>query len=136
MYVYRFIGKNNNVMYVGKTVNMNSRMKAHFTKGHLPIECYKAIAKIDYMKFKTEVDSLIAETYFINLYRPYYNKLNKTTHTGSATLVDIKPNFKLYRQLKPTSNFKGSKKMFKLVHGFIYMLFWGYIIYCLLKFIL
>lgn len=131
MYVYRFIDTKNRVLYVGKTVDMGRRMKAHFTKGHLPKECYNSVAKIDCMKFKTEVDSLIAETYFINLYKPPFNKQNKATHFGNSTLIDIKPNFKLYRQLKNTSSFRGTKKTLKFAYSVVYLIFWGFILYYL-----
>ena len=31
-YVYKFIDEKDNVLYVGKTVNMEQRMKNHFSK--------------------------------------------------------------------------------------------------------
>ena len=44
-YTYRFKDINNNVIYVGFTgQTMAERMNQHFTKGHLPAECYKSVA--------------------------------------------------------------------------------------------
>ena len=39
-YVYRFLDKDNEIIYVGKTYNLETRLKTHFgKKGHLPEEC-------------------------------------------------------------------------------------------------
>ena len=59
-YIYRFIDQDNNIIYVGKTSQaLDKRIGQHFTKGHLPKECYKSIARIEYQKYKTEADSLV-----------------------------------------------------------------------------
>lgn len=135
MYVYRFIDTNNEIIYVGKTVNIDRRMSEHFGgKGHLDVTCYKSTARIEYMKFDTEVDSLIAETYFINLYRPRYNKLNKTNKVSKTTLIDIEPNFKLYKEFKPAHTVsKGKSFAIGLV---LQVVFWACIFYTLFKFFL
>ena len=75
-YTYRFKDINNNVIYVGFTgQTMAERMNQHFTKGHLPKECYQSVAKIEYQKYKTESDALIMETYYITKYSPKYTKV-------------------------------------------------------------
>ena len=71
-YVYRFLDSKGNIIYIGKTVNMDNRMQSHFTKGHLPKECYNAVCRIEYQKHKTESDALIMETYYITKYSPKY----------------------------------------------------------------
>ncbi|WP_416389558.1 GIY-YIG nuclease family protein [Paeniclostridium hominis] len=38
-----FIYENNKIIYVGKTNNLDRRFKQHFTKGHLPEECYRSV---------------------------------------------------------------------------------------------
>ena len=41
-YVYRFLDSKGDIIYVGKTVNIDLRMQQHFgDKGHLSKECYK-----------------------------------------------------------------------------------------------
>ena len=48
-YCYRFKDINNNIIYVGKTVDINKRMAQHFGgKGHLDKDCYKSVAVIEY----------------------------------------------------------------------------------------
>ena len=97
-YVYRFIDIRGNVIYYGKTLDMQNRMKNHFTKGHLPKECYQSVAKIEYQKYKTESDALIMETYFITKYSPKYNKLGKSRDVPTITLDEKE--WKTYKVLK------------------------------------
>ena len=97
-YVYRFIDIRGNVIYYGKTLDIQNRMKNHFTKGHLPKECYQSVAKIEYQKYKTESDALIMETYFITKYSPKYNKLGKSRDVPTIKLNEKE--WKTYQVLK------------------------------------
>ena len=98
-YTYRFKDINNNVIYVGFTgQTMAERMNQHFTKGHLPAECYKSVASIEYMKWKTKSDAQVMEVYFINKYKPKFNKLNKKSDALTINLGEEK--WKVYQVLK------------------------------------
>lgn len=112
-YIYRFIDKNNKIIYVGKTNNLDKRYSQHFNKnGHLPKECYDSVWKMDYIKLDTELNALLLETYYINAYRPKYNKLNKTyrpTSTQNVNLKEIKDNWKTYRVVHGSLEPKHSK---------------------------
>ena len=100
-YTYRFKDINNNVIYVGFTgQTMSERMNQHFTKGHLPAECYKSVASIEYMKWKTKSDAQVMEVYFINKYKPKFNKLNKKSDALTINLGEEK--WKVYQVLKQT----------------------------------
>ena len=98
-YVYRFLDGKGNIIYIGKTVNMDNRMQSHFTKGHLPKECYRTVAKIEYQKYKTESDSLIMETYYITKYSPKYNKLQQSRDL--PTIQFDEGIWRTYKQFKP-----------------------------------
>mgnify|MGYP004684836017 FL=1 len=98
-YTYRFIDRYGNVIYIGKTVNMDLRMQSHFNKGHLPKECYNAVCRIEYQKHKTESDALIMETYYITKYSPKYNKLGQSRDVPTITFDE--KNWKIYKELKP-----------------------------------
>ena len=101
-YTYRFKDINNNVIYVGFTgQTMAERMNQHFTKGHLPAECYKSVASIEYMKWKTKSDAQVMEVYFICKYKPRYNKLNKKSDQLTINLGEEK--WKVYQVLKQTN---------------------------------
>ena len=89
-YTYRFKDINNDVIYVGFTgQTMTERMNQHFTKGHLPAECYKSVASIEYMKWKTKSDAQVMEVYFINKYKPRYNKFPLSKHHFRFYIFDI-----------------------------------------------
>ena len=98
-YTYRFKDKYDNTIYIGYTgQKMSERMNQHFTKGHLPKECYKSVAKIEYIKWKTKSDAQVMETYFICKYKPKYNKQNK--RNDALTIQLEEKEWKTYQVLK------------------------------------
>ena len=98
-FVYRFLDKDNNVIYIGKTININLRMQQHFGgKGHLSDNCYHNVYKIEYQKYKTESDALIYETYYITKYSPKYNKLGQSRDKPTIQLDEKE--WKTYQVLK------------------------------------
>jgi excinuclease UvrABC nuclease subunit len=98
-YTYRFKDKYDNTIYVGYTgQTMAQRMNQHFTKGHLPKECYRSVCVIEYIKWKTKSDAQVMEVFFINKYKPKFNKLNKKTDELTIDLGE--ENWKVYQILK------------------------------------
>lgn len=76
-YLYRFLDENSKVLYVGKTNNLSSRIKSHFSaNGHLPIECLRLTARVEYLKLYSEFDMAVKEICYISGLRPPYNKRN------------------------------------------------------------
>lgn len=75
-YIYRFKNELDEIIYIGKTININKRIKKHFSYGHLPYECYDSVVKIEYMRCKHEAEMNIKEIYYINKYKPKYNDLD------------------------------------------------------------
>ena len=120
-YVYRFIDGKGNIIYVGKTVNINNRMQQHFSNGHLAKECYNTVAKIEYQKYKTESDSLIMETYYITKYSPKYNKLQQSRDL--PTIEFNEGSWRTYKQFKPiqVKPYKPSK-LLKFALASIYLI--------------
>lgn len=78
-YVYRFIGMNNQILYIGKTINLNLRMKNHFSsKSHLAhTDLYSKVQRIEYITCKSEYEALQKELMYINYYKPRYNSASK-----------------------------------------------------------
>ena len=98
-YTYRFKDIYDNTIYIGYTgQKMSERMNQHFTKGHLPKECYKSVAKIEYIKWKTKSDAQVMEVYFINKYKPKFNKQDKRSDTLTIQLEEKE--WKTYQVLK------------------------------------
>lgn len=81
-YVYRFLNKKNEVIYVGSTKQIIPRMQQHFSKkGHLPRSCYEETVQIQFMTCKEVNDMRMKEIYYIGLYRPKYNTLDNENVT-------------------------------------------------------
>ena len=98
-YTYRFKDIYDNTIYIGYTgQKMSERMNQHFTKGHLPKECYKSVAKIEYIKWKTKSDAQVMEVYFINKYKPKFNKQDK--RSDALTIQLDEKEWKTYQVLK------------------------------------
>ena len=100
-FVYKFISDKNQVLYVGKTVNMDARMKNHFSKkSHLHGSgLYEQIQRIEYMTCKNEFEALQKELLYINFYKPRYNSASKIKQ-----LIDPPPStdkWKVYKVIKP-----------------------------------
>ena len=68
--IYRFLNKNNEILYIGKAKELNSRMNTHT---HLPKECYNQVVKVEYCSFDSEYDMDFAERYYIPKLKPKYN---------------------------------------------------------------
>ncbi len=74
--VYKFLDKDEKVIYVGKAKNLKKRVSSYFNKN---IEHGKTrllvqnIRAIDYIAVGTELDALLLENVLIKEYRPRYN---------------------------------------------------------------
>lgn len=99
-FVYKFISDKNQVLYVGKTVNMDARMKQHFSKkSHLAhTDLYTKVQRIEYITCKSEYEALQKELAYINFYKPRYNSASKIKQ-----LIDPPGNdkWKVYKVIKP-----------------------------------
>lgn len=95
-YVYRFLDKSQNVIYVGKSKqDLEIRFAGHL---HLPNECYAMVHKIQFISCKTESDMSIKEIYYINKYKSeqhcFFNILDATDAPKS---VEFNDKWKMYR---------------------------------------
>lgn len=89
-YVYKFIDKENNVLYIGKTNNLKNRMEEHFgSTGHLDNQCYNSTDKILYIELNNEDEMSIYERYLINKISPIYNKKHNNNSKFSFELPEL-----------------------------------------------
>ena len=88
--VYRFIDTSNNVIYVGSAKNIDKRLKSHFSpKGsNVDKEAYKNTALVEILKTDSYGKALDYEQYFINEYKPKYNKRDKSHNINSKVVTD------------------------------------------------
>lgn len=70
-YVYRFLGNNDEILYVGKTINLNKRMRDHFIsqRDHYASD----VKKVQYKEYNYQNEMSIYEIYFISEFKPKYN---------------------------------------------------------------
>lgn len=68
--IYRFLNKNNEIIYIGKAKDLKMRLSHHI---HLPKECYDERAKIEYTCMYTMDEVDILERYLIAKIKPKYN---------------------------------------------------------------
>jgi excinuclease ABC subunit C len=83
--VYKFLDKNNNVLYVGKAKNLKKRLSSYFVNdknksAKLNI-LLKKLNKIEYIVTKTENDAFLLENNLIKSLQPKYNVLLKDDKT-------------------------------------------------------
>jgi excinuclease ABC subunit C len=77
--VYLMKDKKGTVLYVGKAVSLNRRVRQHFERPHGPHipEMTRQVAEIDYVEKPTALEALILEANLIKHYWPKYNVLQK-----------------------------------------------------------
>lgn len=90
-YLYRFLDKRNNVLYIGRTNDITRRiLKEHFTPNtHLPPECYLETERVEYAEFPNESEEVAYEAILINQIRPKYNTQFKDDAIFSVSLPEI-----------------------------------------------
>lgn len=74
--VYRMVGENDLLLYVGKAKNLKNRVSSYFQKMHTDTRIVSMIAqiqKIDVIVVPTEADALILESRLIKQDNPKYN---------------------------------------------------------------
>ena len=85
-YIYKFLSSSNEILYVGRTTNIEKRIKSHINNGHLPDTCYNNIDKIQYAILKNFTDMSLYEIYYINKYFPKYNTKDKDVNNKDFTI--------------------------------------------------
>lgn len=87
-YVYKMYDENEELLYVGKTTNIEARINQHFSKDTIEKQTWKEdVAYIDYYEFKTKVDMDIMELYYIALERPKHNELSTDTEKPQISII-------------------------------------------------
>jgi predicted transcriptional regulator len=88
-YVYKFINKEERIIYIGKTNNIKNRISQHLSKGHLSQECYNEINHIEYAEIDNKTNCCLYEVYYINKYKPKYNKRHKYEDINIIELPEL-----------------------------------------------
>jgi excinuclease UvrABC nuclease subunit len=75
--VYLFMDKNEEILYIGKAINIKKRIQSHFAPKSsdrpMSAKLYPQVKRIDYIETKTEKDALLLEQRLVKLHQPKYN---------------------------------------------------------------
>jgi len=99
-YVYRFLDKDDNIIYVGKTTNIHQRIFGHISKAisinknENQLLMYPNVYKIEYCQVLSDYHMNIYEMHYICKYNPAFNINYKTNNQKLFDLPEL--DWKLY----------------------------------------
>jgi DNA polymerase-3 subunit epsilon len=110
--VYLFRGRDGRVLYVGKSVDLHSRVKSYFYgDGRKKVEDLLAeTASVDGVACGSELESLILEARLIREHEPKYNRRGKTWRKYAYLRIDdaeAYPRIKVVRETNGSGAFLG-----------------------------
>lgn len=89
--VYRFIGKDDAILYVGKAKNLKNRVSSYFgqrkDRANKTRALVKNALKVEFTIVETETDALLLEATLIKKYQPRYNVMLKDGKTYSYICI-------------------------------------------------
>lgn len=93
--VYLFYGENDTVLYIGKSVDIRSRVYSHFSgdhRGHKEMRLSQQVRRIDFVETAGEFGALLLEARLVKELTPVYNRqLRRTRDLYSIRLAkDVK----------------------------------------------
>ena len=103
--VYLMKDKDDNIIYVGKAVNLKNRVSSYFRKTNKTDRILKMVSQIDHFEYivvSNEAEALILECNLIKKNRPKYNVVLKDDKTYPYIKIDVKsdyPNVIITRRL-------------------------------------
>lgn len=75
--VYKFFDKKNNILYIGKALNLKSRISSYFKNNHIDRphiqSMIKLIKRFEIIETENDIESLILESNLIKKYKPKFN---------------------------------------------------------------
>lgn len=101
-YIYRFLNKDNVIVYVGRTTNLAVRFRQH---EHLT----KDVVKIEYIVCKSYADMIWKEIYYINYFKNPLMTNDKDVFEDNVTELNIKERWIEYDTKYKTSSWIISK---------------------------
>lgn len=105
--VYLMHDKNDTIIYVGKAVNLNNRVRSYFRekigRGPKIDRMVSLISRFEYIITDTELEALVLENNLIKEYRPKYNTMlmdDKTYPYIKVTITEKFPKIVFSRNMK------------------------------------
>lgn len=97
--VYIFADKNGDPLYIGKSIDLKSRLSQHFENSHNPntkaAHFIPKTATLTLQTVESDLAALILEANLIKIYQPYYNSSAKDDKTASYITISKGPKFNI-----------------------------------------
>ena len=103
--VYRMLGDDDVVLYVGKAKNIKKRIVAYSRINKLPLRLQRMVSEIKRMEFiivENEAKALLVENELIKRLEPRYNILLKDDKTFPHLVIDVNSDFPSLRKYRGT----------------------------------
>ncbi len=104
--VYLFLDKNEEILYIGKAINIKKRIQSHFapksSERPMSAKLYPQVKRIDFIATKTEKDALLLEQRLVKLHQPKYNIELKDDKSYARVAItnELLPRILVARQTK------------------------------------
>jgi excinuclease ABC subunit C len=91
--VYKFLGKNNQILYIGKATSLKSRVKSYFAKdlsekrSPLIEKMVQEAVSLEYEKTNSVLEALILEARLIKQHTPPYNTADKDQKSFNYVVI-------------------------------------------------
>ncbi len=101
--VYYFLDENNNILYIGKSINIKKRIHQHLANGRKRM--LFSFKKVMIKEMYTELEALLFESQEIKKYKPIYNrKLRKIRNSISVSFKQNKYSYPFFYTHKTSSS--------------------------------
>jgi len=113
-YIYKMFDKNNEIIYIGKTINIDQRLRQHMTDKDK--KWFKTVSKIYYAECLNKTDMDIYEIYYINKLVPLHNKQSVNGCEFSQLLNElnfVESGFNVKKELSKLNKKMKAKKIIK-----------------------
>jgi excinuclease ABC subunit C len=97
--VYRWLGNNGTILYVGKAKNLRNRLKSYLQKPDTKIQgpwkrlFHEQVTDFDVTVCTTELEALVLETNLIKQFKPKYNVLMKDDKNYVFVRITVKDHY-------------------------------------------
>ncbi|MCA9375029.1 GIY-YIG nuclease family protein, partial [Candidatus Dojkabacteria bacterium] len=108
--VYKFYDQNGELLYIGKALNLNSRVTSYFRQDHTDrphiIPMIPKIYNIEYIETENEVEALVLESALVHKQQPKYNVMLKDDKSYAWIYISTHekvPRIEIVRSIDPKS---------------------------------
>lgn len=105
--VYKFLNEKGDIIYIGKAINLKSRVSSYFTSNHADrpriIHMIPLITDIDFTVTDNEIEALVLESALVKQFLPLYNSDLKDDKSYAWLYINTKdeyPTVKIIRTIK------------------------------------